>query len=336
MKRFLSRGRPAFTLIELLVVIAIIGILIALLLPAVQKVREASSRVACSNKLKQLGLAVHHYHDAFGCFPPNVLYSYDADGKNWSWIAHILPYIEQEALAKQLDMENQMCSDVPAVIATPIKLLLCPSDPDVRDGTEFIDWQKDYGSYHAKTSFSPSKSKSFVHGITSYKGCWGANWGGSAQNSWGVDPRWLNAGVGGAWPGSYHGCSQGDGIHLPNDFYNQWNMTKYLRIADVTDGGSNTFYAGESRIAAEIQHTWYHTDDASSTCAIDMEATDPQGKPYDWTSGNSYFFGSYHSGGANFVYADGSVHFVNKTILQAVYRAMATYGGNEPLQPAGQ
>jgi prepilin-type N-terminal cleavage/methylation domain-containing protein len=159
------RGRwcalPGFTLVELLVVIAIIGILVALLLPAVQAAREAARRMSCSNNCKQLGLALHNYHDTFQTFPPEAIWSYPdtppLQPRNYTWIALLLPFFEQGSLAQQIDYKlplwNQNTSSGQKIREVPIAALRCPSDPGLGPpanthgmsvtnyvGTEGYDW----------------------------------------------------------------------------------------------------------------------------------------------------------------------------------------------------
>jgi prepilin-type N-terminal cleavage/methylation domain-containing protein len=221
-----SRRRTGFTLIELLVVIAIIGILIGLLLPAVQKVRESASRMQCQNNLKQIGLAVHNYNDANGVFPPSWLHTYNADGANWSWMAMILPYIEQNNLYVEGNIPYSTFNQVPNAIATPIKIYVCPSDPKGTNGTDYFDWAP-YASSHAPTMYDFTTGTSLVHGVSSYKGCWGQNWFPGS--------KWAVPGVGGWYPGAYDGCNLGDGLHYAINYAKSppLNIGRFHKFADI-------------------------------------------------------------------------------------------------------
>jgi prepilin-type N-terminal cleavage/methylation domain-containing protein len=174
--------RRAFTLIELLVVIAIIAVLIGLLLPAVQKVREAAARAQCANNLKQIALACHHYHDGNRRFPTGRYGDYDnftafggpfENSSSWSWLALLLPYLEQEAVYKQGGLPTTPLNSSSAVGIT-IKLFLCPSDRSA-SGSPTAE-----RTHYMRTA--PSA------GLTNYKGVQGANF------CWGI---WANPGTNG-------------------------------------------------------------------------------------------------------------------------------------------
>jgi len=315
------RSRPAFTLIELLVGIAIIGVLIALLLPAVQKVREAANRLQCRNNLKQLALAVHDYHQVFGFFPVNTLDNHNwADnwaGHNWSWLARILPYIEQEPLYKAANIPNNTLLQSRSYCAMQVKVFLCPSDPYSNSGprTDAINLAN------------------LPVGQTNYKGVSGANWGWNSEPlPWGTDfgggpcgadPRWVNTSI----DGSRNGLSWGDGIFFRVDSH------RPRRIADVRDGTSNTFLIGEDLPLKNRHCSWPYANNANGTCGIAPNARTTSGAEYgpaDWP--NVYSFHSLHANGLHFAFADGSVHFLQDSINLATYRALATMQSGEPVE----
>ncbi len=135
------KSRQAFTLVELLVVIAIIGILVALLLPAVQAAREAARRISCANNMKQIGLGLHNYHDSHLTFPPESIWIYDDPNagrlpRNFTWISMMLPYLEQDQLHSKIRFELPIWNQVDGtnnvrIISKQLKILTCPSDPKI-------------------------------------------------------------------------------------------------------------------------------------------------------------------------------------------------------------
>jgi prepilin-type N-terminal cleavage/methylation domain-containing protein len=158
-----SGSRRGFTLIELLVVIAIIAVLIGLLLPAVQKVREAAARIKCDNNLKQLGLAAQNYHDAHQHFPPGIgYYPFTANSTFGTYFFHLLPYIEQEPLFRSSHDTAQFLSPVGPttlyypgnnnVYGRPVAMLLCPSDPSVGPGGTVLIGGETFGA----SSYAPN------------------------------------------------------------------------------------------------------------------------------------------------------------------------------------
>jgi prepilin-type N-terminal cleavage/methylation domain-containing protein/prepilin-type processing-associated H-X9-DG protein len=308
-----SARRRGFTLIELLVVIAIIGILIGLLLPAVQKVREAANRIKCANNLKQIALAVHSYHDGQGYLPVNSGTSLALNDHNWSWLARILPYIEQDALYRQANIPSNTLSMSAAEIQAQIKTFLCPSDPLSNAGPRTDEF-----------NISPTPV-----GQTNYKGVSGANWGndggigntGSPGGAFGCDAQWRYADPS---SGSYNGLDDGDGIFYRDDF------KRPKRLTDILDGTSNTFMVGEDVPSMNMHCDWPFANHATGTCGIGPNALNSSGQPYassDWP--NVYSFHSMHAGGLQFAMADGSVTFIPNSISLAVYRALATSNGGE-------
>jgi len=320
------RVRWAFTLIELLVVIAIIAVLIGLLLPAVQKVREAAARMQCANNLKQLALGCHNYHDVFASLPRNgnqfgLTMSHGTNGTgccgvgaaHWSWIARLLPYIEQDNMYKMAGIPtNSMNQDAPtlAVLAMPIKTLNCPSDPSNRTRSDSADLG---GTLVA---------------LTSYKGVSGANWGADFYpTETNFSTPYRNPGAN----GSYNGLEKGDGIFWRADI-----RSGNLSLTGISDGTSNTFMIGEDLPDYIHWNAWSYANGACGTCAIPPNTgitIPPLGTGDSWSWPTRYSFRSRHPGGLQFAYADGSVHFISDSIPLTVYRWMATIQGGEVASP---
>ncbi len=315
--RLNRRDRRAFTLIELLVVIAIIAILIGLLLPAVQKVREAAARTSCSNNLKQLALACHNYHDTAGTLPydnsPEAANSatWGMGGTNWSWIVHVLPYIEQGPLftniaalgGGNIDTVTLQTAYNAGFLSVTIKPLLCPADTPA---DALKQNRADLGSN--------------VIGLTNYKGVSGANW------------EWGGFNIAGTasciTPNDMYGLGDGDGVFFRGD------GNKKKKLTDIRDGTSNTFLVGEDLPLYNQWCSWPYSNNAVGTCAIPPNYQMPPAmtaSPGNWPT--TYSFRSNHTNGLQFAYADGTVHFVTQSIDLPTYRAAATISGGETLSP---
>ncbi len=311
MKRYTGPRRRAFTLIELLVVIAIIAILIALLVPAVQKVREAAARLQCTNNLKQIALATHGYHDTYKYLPYSAGpgYNYNPNSPQcWSWLARILPYVEQAPLYKACGIDNATISQAEPAVQTQVPIFLCPSDSSTSTGP-----RTDEANIGSSFNYG---GPAMPVGQTNYKGVCGSNW------AWGTYTH-TNA------QGNNNGLDAGDGVFFRTDY------TRKKTLLAISDGTSNTFMIGEDIGSMDVHCDWPFFNHATGTCAIPLNNAMLPGQPgyqnpTDWP--DVYSFRSYHTGGANFAMADASVHFVAASIDMPTYRALATITGGEAVQ----
>jgi prepilin-type N-terminal cleavage/methylation domain-containing protein len=288
-------GRAGFTLVELLVVIAIIGILIALLLPAVQAAREAARRSQCLNNLKQLSLGLHNYHDAFKTFPPPGINS-----NQMSWHVLLLPFIEQTALHDQFNFDAGYYTGAGKMpnSLTRVDAFLCPSnsdDADERSASEQI------GGVYVFTWHYFGVMGPFGYNTTmaqDYK-CTGPT---EAFGGW---------------------CTQG-AIVYPNG----------QKIASFLDGTSNTLLLGELAYP-DFAHrrSWvrgYYSDTRGTLFPGSKNVRYPINSE-DISTWNNDAFGSNHPGGCQFSIADGSGRLVSETIDMVVYRSIASRNGKEPV-----
>lgn len=286
--------RPGFTLIELLVVIAIIAVLIALLLPAVQQAREAARRTQCKNNLKQLGLALHNYHDTNGIFPLNS--SNGSPINNRSGFVGMLPYLDQTPMYNQMNMQaSGLVAPNLAFTQTPLPALLCPSDPD---GTKTNLTGQDAGNGIALA-------------LADYAFMFGDYQNGTTNTGATQTPSYAN-GV----------CSSGRGM------FTRCNWS--ARIRDITDGTSSTIAMGECVGAwCGWQTGWGFQSFGTSAQPINYQNSALRGSANVGNADACIGFRSLHSGGAHFVLGDGAVRFISENISGVTYNALASRAGNE-------
>ena len=290
--------RHGFTLIELLVVIAIIAVLIGLLLPAVQKVREAAARMQCANNLHQLGLALQNYHDVYGSFPPGqVRAPYAWWTVNHGWAVFILPYLEQQSLYDAYHWDQALAAQAnQGVVARPLKNFCCPSTSE-------------QDRYDTKGGLLPSYGGKAACG--------------DYAPTWYVDPALTT------------GDSQG--VLAPNC------MTK---LTDITDGTSITILLTED---AGRPRQWRRGRPGSDQMidggpwagfwtGIVVQGSSADGTfrpgPCALNCTNDHEVYSFHSGGANAVFADGSVHFLPASMSIQTLAALVTRAGGEVPSPS--
>lgn len=311
-------GRQAFTLVELLVVIAIIGILVALLLPAIQSAREAARRTQCVNNMKQLATALHNYHDTYQCFPINYgnNQQYNNNGTGKSWLIGILPFIEQQQLYTEINFTLRIGDNTAAANRTVntdvaeqgVKPFLCPSDGDSSNGV--MGGRANVGG---------------TWGVNNYKAVAGGNW------AWG-DHTGVSQ-LSGKWPNDANGLDRGNGIICRNSDNQVMN---YTRMAHITDGTSVTLAIGEA-VPSWCTHTWWWWfNGATATCGVPLNYRigygDGQLKAWAGDWGRNYSFFSRHPGGAQFSLCDASTRFVSNDIDITLYRSVATISGAEAVQ----
>ncbi|QDV38421.1 DUF1559 domain-containing protein [Tautonia plasticadhaerens] len=357
--------RSGFTLIELLVVIAIIGVLIALLLPAVQSAREAARRAQCTNNLKQIGIALHNYHDQLGSFPPGAIAD-ESRGSIWSgtsqmnvlaWRALILPQMEGGNVYNALNFDvhgsnNQAAGNQGAwytAWVTVNSTWLCPSDGENGGGlrekeTITGNWPNGSGPINPFTGQPVT-----VCPVSNYAGSFGDNYaigvltppGGPWETPIGtvLAPGVPRIGHAGFWGTNFDEtttATRGQG-KLRGFFAYRTAGIGPVSMSTVRDGTSNTIMVGETLPYQVADSNFYMHNGCSfgTTVPINWDTNTAPAVAFgdsNWRNRFSYASKgakSEHPGGANFLFADGSVKFLKESISMVVYCALGSTKGGE-------
>lgn len=341
-----TQHKKAFTLVELLVVIAIIGILVSLLLPAVQSAREAARRSSCINKLKQLSLGALNYSDTYGYFPISNGFS-DAGAANSlgerhscaGWILSTLPFLEEQVLYDQFKeggaFEGQylsaLCSGetaieerglastkngivIPELMKLQMPFLQCPSEPSSSElSTDQFDW------------------KDCSVGLTNYKGVIGDTLVGE-----GFGASFANDGT--AYPSGTYEKTGGPQRDCHRDtrcrgMFFRVSFRKPIKMSSITDGTSKTLLIGEDIAELSWHSTHFYSDHdwASANVplnwGVSVQAGQIESIANEWVDTRG--FRSRHPGGVSFARADGSVTYLSETIDNLLYRTSCTRNGDE-------
>jgi prepilin-type N-terminal cleavage/methylation domain-containing protein/prepilin-type processing-associated H-X9-DG protein len=325
-----STRNAGFSLVELLVVIAIIAVLIGLLIPAVQRVREAANRAKCMNNLKQIGLACHQYHEEHGQLPPNgswitALSTEPFPGVPYSVHARLLPFVDQTALAQQVILNASIMSQ-PSIIRQRINVFFCPSDPNDK----------------LSDDISPTYPTTY----------------GAGAGDWLVE-NYNTARFGnGAFPGVAYPSQRGllltditDGLSNTVGFAEVKAFGPWLNHPNAVPAGptiptepADVLALGGS-FANTAHPSWANAAEIYSgltfvfppnTLVPYMNPTDGKTYDVDWVGGTFIQYAAvtargYHTGGVGTLFMDGSVRFVSNSISQVTWRALGTRNGGEPV-----
>src|SRR5262245_24385755 len=286
--------RGGFTLIELLVAIAIIAVLVALILPAVQQAREAARRVQCKNNLKQIGLAIHNFAEAFGELPPGGVYDGNTGLRRGSVFVYLLPMLDETPLfdaydLKKTNVDNTVLSSGNFAAATVLPSLVCPSDSHPM-----------YYFGRAPHNYAASRGPTAVYDNPACS----CNYPWASLALAPADDKYIFAG-----PFTRVGTR--------------------AKLKDIRDGLSNTLFFGEVRpeCSEHIQNGWAASNDGNGYCTTlipinyltcNPNDADPCRRPCNWNT--EVGFKSAHSGGAHFLLGDGSVRFISESIDHQSYQ----------------